>query len=100
MTHRHAHGTRMPNPLPVLPDRSWAARAAALRQERPAQWAMLAGIASLLTMLAGFTAKLAFSGFMVPFALAAAGWCGRLALRALPGVLEVTQADLPVRRRA
>ena len=56
MTHKHARRVRLPEPAPTLPDHSWAARATALRQERPAQWAMLAAIASALTTLAGWIA--------------------------------------------
>ncbi len=52
---------------PTPPDRSWAARATALRQEKPAQWAMLAAIASALTMLAGWVAVLVPPGGNVRF---------------------------------
>ncbi len=58
--------------------RGWLLGMASAAMAVPALWAWP-------TLL---TAKLAFSGFMVPIALAAA-WCGRRALQALP---EITQA--------
>ena len=62
MAHRHVRRVHSPDPPPTLPDRSWAARATALRQEKPAQWAMLAAIASGLTTLAGWVAVLVAPG--------------------------------------
>ncbi len=59
MTRKHAH----PAPAPVpSEDRSWAARATALKRERPAQWAILAAICAALTMLAGWIAVLIPAG--------------------------------------
>ena len=68
MTHKHTRRVQSPNPpAPTVPDHSWAARATALRQDRPAQWTMLAAIASALTTLAGWVAVLVAPGGDVRF---------------------------------
>lgn len=54
-------------------------------------WAV-AAIPALWLWPTLFTAKLGFSAFMVPIALAAT-WCGQPALRALPGVLSAAAVD-------
>ena len=65
MTHKHARRARPPEPAPA--DHSWAARATALRQERPAQWAMLAAMGAMMVALAGWIAVLIAPGGNVRF---------------------------------
>ena len=54
MTHRHAH----PLPPRAPEDRSWAARAEALKREKPAQLAIVFALLAFLAMLAGWVAVL------------------------------------------
>ena len=64
MTRKHSP----PAPVRVPPeDRSWAARAAALKREAPAQWAVLAAIFAMLAMLAGWIAVLIPAGGDIRF---------------------------------
>lgn len=55
MTGKHARAV-VPSPPPE--DRSWAARAEALKRERPAQLAVLFALGAFLAMLAGWIAVL------------------------------------------
>ena len=67
MTRRHERHARKPDPLPNLLDHSWPARATALRQERPAQWAMLGAIVSMLITLTGWISVLIAPGGDIRF---------------------------------
>lgn len=67
MTRQHARRAPKPAPLPAPPDHSWAARGTALRQERPAQWAMLGAMAAMMTALAGWVAVLIPAGGNIRF---------------------------------
>lgn len=64
MTGQHPHS---PLTDPPPGDRSWAARATALKREAPAQWAILAAIFATMTMMVGWVAVLIPSGGNVRF---------------------------------
>lgn len=58
MKHGRNHRPVSPSP-PQPPDRSWGSRAAALRQEKPANYAMIGAVFATLTAFIGWTAVLA-----------------------------------------
>ncbi len=61
---RHRHARPPPAPLPAAApsDRSWAARATALRRERPANLAMVAAVFAMMAAMIGWVAVLVPTG--------------------------------------